>query len=496
MKKITIPIAMSFVLSGCSMAPYQLDSTDFVKQEETKESISSFNENYNKLNGVDSIKVDDLVSQRIIIEKGDFSEIKDKDYIDLKTEGLTFGEFVNEIASMKKMGVVFNVPPEVLTMPIVIDFKGIPTRDMFRSLERIMDVDIAIHANTIYVTDTIAIQGVFSAIQTENMAIYKNLKEHLAKILGEKSNIVIDEATGAYMIEARANLIRKTKDLIESVINESSNRALVRMDIYKVDNIRAKELGISFDSMIDSLYQINNGAKIDNSILSAALSYATYKGVDAVGKPALNSNLLFSIKALEKAQVLTYVSSPSLMLSNGIEAKLDDTREVGDWLPGGYYNNNTYGVGYSSNNSTQNRPQFEKFEVGNIIKLNPKINQQEKILHLRIDFEDSKVYDIKSTTYQSNQNTPSVTVTKSLKAKNHINTIATLSENKYSIISGMRQQQSEIERQNIPGSQDSAFQAIGSNKNNNEFHDVLMLARSYFPENVKYVEVHNKKPFQ
>jgi hypothetical protein len=25
---------------------------------------------------------------------------------------------------------------------------------------------------------------------------------------------------------------------------------------------------------------------------------------------------------------------------------------------------------------------------------------------------------------------------------------------------------------------------------------VLMLARSYFPENVKYVEVHNKKPFQ
>ncbi len=496
MKKILLPIAIMIALSGCSTmkqyeTPDEMFRGDVSSSKQTREGILS---KYDSI-AEEEMNISDYNYQKIVIERDDIDQKIQDDKIDIKSSGLTFGEFINEIANMKKMGVVLNASQEVLNMPVALDFKSIAMKDMIKSVELIMDVDIIVNANTIYVSENIAIQGAFTTMQTKDVKTYENLEKYLKQILGEKSNVIVDPITGSYLIEDRANKIRRTKDLIESVINESSSAMLIRLDIYKVDNSKASELGMSFNSMVDALYQINNGTKIENSILNMAIDYKGYKGVDAQGNPIVNNSLLMSIKALESAKILNYVSSPSLTLFNGVESVLKDTREVGDWLPGRYSRNQTFGVGYNNYDSQYNRPEFEKFEVGNTIKMTPKINQKEKVAHVKIEFEDSKIYDVKSTTYKQSQDAEAQTISKSLKSQNVINTLVTLSDTRYSIISGIRQQLGGVERRNIPGAEGSVLQAIGSNKDEAQFNDVLMVARPYFAKNTKIIEVLNKKPF-
>ncbi|MBX0311293.1 MAG: hypothetical protein JHC31_05880 [Sulfurihydrogenibium sp.] len=495
-KRIGLSVIIASLLGGCSsmIEKYQTPEEEFRDgSASSKESLKIIGQRYDSISN--EVNISDFNYQKIIIEKDDIDPKFANDLIDIKSTSLTFGEFINEIANMKKMGVVVNVKPEILNSFVSLDFKNVPMKDMIKSVELMMDVDIIIHANTIYVSENIAIQGAFTAMQTKEVKTYENLEKYLKQILGKDSNVIVDPITGSYLVEDRANKIRRTKDLIESVINEASGSLFIRLDIYKVDNQKASELGLSFNSMVDALYQINNGAKVENSILNMAIDYKTFKGVDANGNPLTNSSLLFAIKALESAKLLNYVSSPSLTLFNGVESKLEDTREVGDWLPGRYTRNQTYGVGYSNLDNHFNRPEFDKFEVGNIIKMTPKINQKEKLAHVKIEFEDSKVYDVRTTTYKQSPELEAQTITKSLKSKNSINTLVTLNDGQYSIISGLRQQLGNVERLNIPGTEGSVLQGMGDNKDKSEFHDVLMVARPFFPKNTKIIEVLNKKPF-
>lgn len=480
------------ILSGCSIsAP---------KENQFQENSFSAEDAVKKVNGdyvsamEQTEELQESVYQLIELERNDLPSKLVAKKVDLKTsDKSTVGEMLSNFAEQEGMGIVNALSTDANDRLAHLNFKGALLENVIKSIERSMNIDISIKNNTLYAADKMIINGNFPIMETETSKVYENLKGYLSKVLGENSQIIIDSQTGSFLIKSEPNKMRMSKKLIENMINESFAHALIKFYVYKIDNKRAKEFGVSVSALVNGLSEVSAGGAVTGSpILSIFGKEESYKTL-ADGTKTLQNSLMASIKALEEREIVHSVSTPSITMFNGIEAKIDETSEVGDFVPGQITETTTTVNGVYVRDLREAKPTFDMYEVGNKLTLKGRINRQEKVVQLKIDYEETKLYGTETTTWMRSQDNI-INLSRKLKNKNVIDTMAMLYDGDYTVISGNKQQSGYISSANIPGVNGTPLDNVGNKNNESTFHDILIIAKPIFPKGNRYSMIENTPP--
>ena len=255
-------------------------------------------------------------------------------------------------------------------------------KSIIESVEQSLNIDIEIKDNVITVRDYIRLEGKITNIEEKNISVYANIKNNIGSLLGEDSDIFIDELTGTFSITAKPNSIRRYSNIIERMINESTSSAWLRMKIYKLNNEAIKEMGVNATAVIDGLTLF---AGSDIGSVDKTLS-ASWKQLFS-GNPKLGTarSIDAAFSALEKVKILNSIATPSINIFNGIKSELKNTKQIGYWLPGEITRDTSTNSNTSIVTLQEGRPEYQEDEAGRKITLNPKIDYMNRMVHLGIN---------------------------------------------------------------------------------------------------------------
>ncbi|MBN2864936.1 MAG: hypothetical protein JXK16_02905 [Thiotrichales bacterium] len=289
--------------------------------------------------------------------------------------------------------------------------------------------------------------------------------------------VIIDEATGALRIKANPKRLRESKKMIEDYINASVSFANVEMSIYRINNNKARDVGISVNKIIDNLYTLAAGTEA-SAMASKSIEFnrsVTDKNGDVLSA---------GINLYEKHGLLNSESSTVLTVYNNVPTTMSDIQSTGYWIPGALKENTTAINGVSVTTFSEDKPEFIDDEVGNRLTFTPRINLGEKQINMQIAFSDSKIYQTEVFTWKRNLSLEdSVEIKKPLKTENKIDAILTLNRDKYSLFAGVKSKEGELSRQFIPGLGDvPILQDVGVNKSSGNRSDTLFVVKANFPD--------------
>jgi len=294
-----------------------------------------------------------------------------------------------------------------------------------------------------------------------------------------KPKIVIDESTGAFYIRTEPNLLRSSKKLIEEVINSSLSYALIQLDVYKVNDSKAKRFGVSAEKVVDNLYRMSLGAVPD---LSAA---ATEAGMQLVRQDGASGDVFkLGVEAYQKNGVLRAESNTILTVFNGIESVQNDLKETGYWIPGDLKENTNTIDGVIVTTYTESKPSYEYSEVGKSLKITPRVDLSKKTVNMSVSYSDSDVYAYDEFTWTRNSETGDVvTLRNPLKTKNEINGVVFVKDGDYAVLSGTQSREGSLEREGVPGTGLGVLRDLGGITSENSVKtNNLMVIKPVFPD--------------
>lgn len=435
---------------------------------------------------------------------------------------------IQKLAGRIGSSVIFQIENEdTLKQEVNIIAKKMKIKDFIRVIERVGNIDIYFNnQNTMIISDRLTLSGEFIKLeQTEG--VYDNIKKNLEEILGENSlansveqvtevppapvsqsadplglnvdaapvtnttqqvreraslndiepKILIDKATGAFWISASPNEIRRSKLMLESLINTSLSHANVNLSIYRINNERAKQVGISVNKVVDNLYQLAAGASADG-IIEKSFNFA-YSRTDS------NSDILSAgLSLYEKNGIIKTESSNVMTVFNNVVTTMSDTQTVGNWIPGDLRQENTVLNGVSQVTFTEDKPEFIEDTVGKTLVFKPRIDIENKIINMEIDYSESSIYKTETFTWKRNTNIGDVVeITKPLKTENKVKATLVVNGAQYTVMAGMKSKTGSIQRRVVPGFGDLPIaQDIGSNASDSDLSDALFVVKAEFPE--------------
>jgi hypothetical protein len=369
------------------------------------------------------------------------------------------------------------------------------------ALEEMLDIDIIAKENTLYVYDSMSISGVFENLAvldtkiSEN--IYARIRSQIGRVLNEENAIIIDDATGSFIIKSTPNKIRNTRLLIENIINESSAHAILKLNVYQINNRKAQELGISADGLVGKIYNLGMGstANVANPIVSLDFDkkWGLFEATNGDLLPTERLN--FGLKAMERASLLHSVSSPIFTIFNGVTTKLENTKQIGEWIPGQLTEETTTNAdGVRTTSYRESEPRFDTDDVGRIVTVNSKINMVSKHAQIVIDYEETEAYAKESTTWYRREDSP-IELKKNLITKHAMKGQVVIKDGGFSIISGTKSQQTNFSTTSLPGTSGSAVgSVVGSNSKSGEMSDVLIVAQVIFPKQIHATTITKQLP--
>jgi len=391
--------------------------------------------------------------------------------------------------------------------------------DLIHYLERTGNLDIYLNKTTLVVSDNITLNGSFSKLESvKNAGAFQTLQTHLETIFSESkqepiviknkkdpnpkeeavaltddnetqeiviatttdniTKIVIDSSTGAFYLRAKPESIRQSKELIESLINTAVSHATVELNIYRVDNNRAKEAGISVSKIIDNLYTLSTGG---TPLTTTTLNYQR-------NETQSNGDILQAgLSLYEENGIINTESKTTLTVFNSVPTSMSDLQTVGNWIPGDLKQNNTTINGASVVTYTEDKPEFEAQEVGKKLVFTPRIDIDNKVINMEIQYINSSIYQTEQFTWNrmvgSGNQDSAVVVKRPLKTENKIEATVVLNDHRHTILAGMKSTTGDINLQFIPGLGNvPVMQDIGANKSAMNATDSLIVVQAVFPD--------------
>lgn len=428
-----------------------------------------------------------------------------------------------------------------LKRKISVNTNKTSVRDYLKIIENTANIDIYFVGNNMVVSDTMAISGNFGKLEADGGQVYSKLRDYLKEVLTRQGQsvyepvkigngidailqelsevededvkakvddkkresaiakinqvrsdisssgdavdiqfepiVVVDEVTGAFFIKTEPNLLRRSQGLIENVINSSLSYAMVQMDVYQINDTKAKRFGVSAEKVVDNLYRMSLG--VTPGIASTATAGLSYARQDMDG----NDMLKLGIEAYEQSGVIRGETNTILTVFNGVETNQSDLKEVGYWVPGDLQENTNSVDGVVVTTYTESRPTYESSEVGKELTVMPRIDLDSSTMNMKVTFKDSKVYAYDTFGWQRNtMNGDVVELKNPLKMKNEIEGVVFVKSGDYAVLSGTQTRDGSLNREGIPETSDGPFRDLGgvtsegSSKTNS-----LMVIKPIFP---------------
>ena len=544
-KKSLVALAISSIMSGCATIGENkvLNETP----QAADEAIQEMNE---LVNSIDVSQSERKYMEYVLIpERDDYLSIGNrlnKKVSDFRITEAPLQDVLSQLAKDLNVGVVFQIEsPMTLKKTITINTNNTRMDDYIKIIENTGNIDIYFVGNNMIVADTMAISGNFSKLEGANGKIYKELEGYLSKVLKRQAQriyepankkdiesdlnaenstldaeqtkilknkqneafkqkinrlrtdlvngnevqvefepmIVIDEITGAFFIKTEPNLLRRSKELIENVINSSLSYALVQLNIYKVNDSKAKSFGISSERVVENLYTLSvGGAAVAATPMLSASALKTGGG----------DSFSLGISAYEKAGVIRGESNTIVTLFNGMTTELNDTKDVGYWVPGDLTENTNTVNGGVVTSFSETRPTFELSKIGKTLKMTPRIDQKNKVMNVGIEYKDTKVYEYNDFEWQRNtQNGEVVKLSNPMKSENLIKGVVFVRDGNYAILAGTKTKDASIGRTGLPGMNGTILDGVGSINNNSSKTNSLIIVKPIFP-NKKSVQLIKK----
>lgn len=510
-RKLLVAMATSTVLlGGCA----HIEEHGHIEQKkvETLEVIdkvsASFKEAKNKNNSR-------FIEYKILSEQGDLEGVEQKDQpIDVEVSNAPIGIALDVLGEKLNMSIVYNIEDGTsLNKKVYINAKNSTVEKFISMIERIGNFDIYQSGGALVVSDVMSLQGTFSKLELEDK-IYEKMKGYLLDTLVSKNvssvssignseaassvenqesdaqesvhndtietqyapEVIIDELTGAFYIKARPEKIRQSARFIEDIINTSVSHANVELSIFRIDNARAKEVGVSVNRIIDNLYALSAGTAFGQS--EKVLSFNREVTED-------NGDVLSAgLSLYEKNGLLNTESKTMLTVFNGVATSLSDTQKIGYWTPGGLTENNTIVDGASVVTYTEEKPEFTEEEVGKSLLFTPRIDLSQRVINMKVDYSDSSVYKDSTFSWKRNTNQGDVVdIEKPLKTENKISTVLLLNEGKHTVLAGMKSRKGGVNRKILPGTGGvPLLRNVGESTSEAEETDTLIVVKPIFPE--------------
>jgi len=468
-----IPLSLiSIIGTGCITK--NIDKKDFIDSNISK--IKKYNKNI--LDSKPKIKEKlKYIKYNIYLDEYDnLDNIKTDTNATLQIVDKPLKDVLNDIADSFNINIFNNFKlDETLNKKISFTCKNMDIKNLLLSLEKIADLDIVYNkkSNIIYTYDTIEIQGNFNSLQSANMPSFKSLTTSLNNLFktNDYKEISIDDNTGAFIISSTPKKIRSLKKFIENTMNQVSSYSLLKLYIYKISDSKLKEFGLNLNTLYNDISSINLGV---NS-LGATSSFSML----GVKKTSINNHLTsftFGLNMLEEKNIIHSIANSSLTVFNGLKSTLNDTQQVGYWIPGDTVEEDKLVNDIMVTTSREEKPTFEEDNVGNTIDILPRIDINNKLIQMDISYKESKIYSENNTIWNKTADS-SVTLKKPLKSETSFNTRVILENNKYSIITGTKQKSVEMLNNGVPGAN-----VFGNNRNSSTYSDVMIIAKATMPD--------------
>lgn len=474
-------LILSVLLSACAKLPDSDQYADPLVAEPgslNSKILSDYSE-------ASSIMPQESVIYQVDLESKDFVGLPQR-VLDLDMSSVPFSVALNEIAHQLNVGILNDASKEANAREISGVKMVAPVAEILPALEKYANVDIFYRNKTLYVADRMTIQGSFSHLESQGVEALASLKKHLEKVLGKNSEVLIDNLTGAFSIASDPNTLRKSRGIVENMINEATAYSLLRLNIYKINNNRVREFGVTVEALVDDVMKLSAGAVPGNanSTLKTLLSHVKESTTGEDGSTIMTKGIKANLEALEEAGIMHSVASPTLMLFNGIKSELSNLRKVGAWVPGEVQQQNQFQDGGGNVAVyTEGRPTFEEEEVGTRLRLLPRVDLSNKRVHLNILYSESNIYAETQTTWNRtiNDDTNVITLSKPLKQEAKIRTRVILEDGLYQVVSGSKQKEVNLSGSGLPGSEYTGG-TLGKESGKTQISDTLIVARAYFPQ--------------
>lgn len=519
-KKNILALALIPFVSGCSF----IQERDILeeKTESASQVIKKMDEYVSNLN----LEADEQVylNYQVRTEQGDldlYTGAKKSLDISLSKSAAVY-DVLQELAGQLGVGVIYDLEsPQVLVGNLNIPSLKGSLSGVISTLEKSMDLDIYFTEEGMVVSDSISLSGNFSKLEKgeETSQVYGNLKSYLSELLNApadtdssnieegagsakkivevagrtdilpensvvsevKPTILIDDSTGSFYIKARPNLLRNSSSMIENVINSASSYAMIKLEIYKIDDSRARELGVSAERIIDNLYSLAVSAP--STEVNPIVLFE--KQLDT------SNSLRLGISAYERTGVVRSEDSLVLTVFNGVSSQYSNTEESGYWVPGELTEQTQTTNGVIQTVYKESKPTYTPRETGKVMEITPRINLENRVINLSINYTDSKVVGYDVTTWQRQVDLEPVEMKIALIGENKVKGVLQLKEGSYGVLSGSKGKQGEVYQRTLPGASGTALENLGVNGSVSKKSSNFILAKPILPT-VKQVEIIKK----
>jgi general secretion pathway protein D len=183
--------------------------------------------------------------------------------------------------------------------------------------------------------------------------------------------------------------IRRMQVLVEAIIVDVSvnkNAELgVNWAVWSEENDTRIPLGL-FNNRVGGVSLVDLASAVDNPSGSASTVAATSGSTFGIGRIASSGvNFAAMLRAIQGDSTTNVIATPSTVTMDNQEAELKVAQEV-PFITGQYTN-----TGGNNNGNVNPFTTVQREEVGTILKITPKINQQGGLVQLKIELESSEL---------------------------------------------------------------------------------------------------------
>lgn len=412
----------------------------------------------------------------------------------------TVESILKTLSMQTKLDLIAKLRKDTKEKRFTINLKNKTLNEIITIFEEILDVDILIKDGTLFVYDEIVLNGVFENLAVLDEEISKNIYTRISNSIGailQPNNVTIDETTGSFLISGTPNTIRRSKTLLENIINESASYTILKINVYQINNKKAQDLGIDINGIVNDIYNVGMGSTSNVATPAFSTSFTKNWGIKTSAKGVVTpkDQLNFGLKALEKAEILHSVSSPILTVFNGVKTKLENTRQIGEWTAGQLTEDSSINAeGAIVTTYTESEPKFETNDVGRVLIVEPKINMKAKHIQILVKYTETDAYAIESTTWQRRIDSV-IDLKKNLISKHEIKGQIVIKDDSFSLLTGTKNKNSIFSNTGIPSTSDTPLSIIGSSGKSVELSDTLIIAQAILPKITKEAVISKELPF-
>lgn len=496
LKKTMLSLTIVSMLSACS-------SDKNIRQDvETNVSsagkMSSIIQNEMKTKEL-ADKNNSFISYYVLPEMNDLKKYPRIDFPmkNFSLEEVSVKDAINALAKIMKVGVVFKLDngTDLANKTIQLNLAdGSTLKQAIEQIEVAANLDIYYNSGALVVNDIMKLSATITRNETKSQA-YEKIRGYLENkmLLSENEDgfaprVVLDEMTGMLYISAEPNLIRDSKGGIEKFLNSSTTFATVQLNIYKIDDSHSRAIGFNASQVLSNLYQLSTGGA---QIIQNPMFNFNFAGKSTSNRDISNpeSGLKAGIQLLETNNIIRSVGSSVITVFNGEESVIESVKSEDYWVPGDLVEQTDIIDGVSTVKNVENKPTTESIEVGNVLKINPRIDRKTGVIHLNVAYSESRIHGYATISWsRTGGDGTAIELKKPLIATNKSESTMVLSDGQYSIFSGSSNKSATNQRSGLPGFENVPILSnIGNTQDQASDSDVLIVVKPIFPKTEKEV---------